>query len=248
MWLPMGSGSGSPREHRASDFGARAVIRSHMKIQLSNATERGSVITEFIFAFMIAGTVGVVLFALSYALMVTEVVQYVAFATSRAHMAGSLSPARQKENAEKKYKSLIEGQGAIARIFKSSWFELGSVDQIQIRQGEGASTGEADFIKQFGGGEMASKRGRFIGVVIPLTLKILNMRFKTLGSTNPNGSDDTFQTYVNAFLIREPSQLECRSFFQEKRNLSNWQNILSGQLPQVFTDESQWSLGEDNGC
>lgn len=248
MWLPSRNGTVASRECRESHLGTCTLMMARSLKKKSPPQSRGGVITEFIFAFMIAGAVGIVLFALSYSLMVTEVVQYIAFATSRAHMAGSISPAKQKENAERKYKSLTEGDGAIARTFKNSWFELGKVDQLQIRQGEGASTGEPDFTAQFGGGGIAFQRGRFIGIIVPLTLKILNMRFKFLGSTNPDQSDDTFKTYINAFLIREPSQLECRKFFQEKRNLSNWQNILAGQLPQNLTTENQWSLGEDNGC
>jgi hypothetical protein len=217
------------------------------KARLKDSSQFGVVTTEFIFSFLIASGLSIALFALTYTLLVVETLQYVSFSVARAQIASHLTPQKQMEVGRKKYQSLTQGDSAIARIFKSSWFEIDSPDEILIRQGQsGEGTGGAkDFSQDLGGGG-SNPHMRFQGVSIRFLPKILNFKLLSLGSTNPDEDPATFETRLNTMLIREPSQSECREFFKTKAQVNSWRDLLEGQN---FSIEPQdFGLFEDNGC
>lgn len=207
----------------------------------------GVVTTEFIFSFIIASGMSVVLFALTYTLLVVETLQYVSYSVARAHLASNLTPQKQIEAGRKKYSALTQGDSAIARIFKSSWFEIGSSDEIIFRQGLSAdgTGGPKDFSADLGGGG-ENINMRYQGVSFRFLPKILNIKLLSLGSTNPDGDDSVFETRINTMLIRESSQEECRQFYKSRTQVDVWKRLVENSSLTIVP--SEFSLAEDNGC
>jgi len=214
---------------------------SRLKIQY------GVVTTEFIFSFIIAAGISVVLFTLTYTLLVVETLQYVSYSVARAHLASNITPQKQMEAGQKKYTALTQGDSAIARIFKSSWFEIGAADEIIFRQGQSAdgTGGPKDFSGDLGGGG-ENINMRYQGVSVRFLPRILNFKLLSLGSTNPDGDDSVFETRINTMLIRESSQQECRQFYKARTQSNVWQNLVENSSLTIVP--SEFSLAEDNGC
>lgn len=151
------------------------------------------------------------------------------------------------EAGRKKYQSLTQGDTAIARIFKSSWFEIGSADEVMFRQGLSAegTGGAKDFSQDLGGGG-SNPHMRFQGVSIRFLPRILNIKLLSLGATNPDDDPATFETRINTMLIREPSQSECREFFKTKAEVNSWRDLVEGQNFSISPQD--FASPEDNGC
>lgn len=201
--------------------------------------QRGFIVTDFIFAIILASGIGVLLFSVSYSLVVVEITQYVSFATARAHLAGATDPNQQKEKARKKYDSLVTGKGPIASLYNNGWFEIAKSSAVDIRGGPSADgkTFNTDL-----GGEARADRNWFLGVSVPLTIKLMEFRFPLLGSTTSE-NEGGFKTRLNTMLIREPSSKECRDFFESRKQAL-------GSLPsaQPYYDQGAYIGMEDNGC
>ncbi|MCS6838704.1 MAG: hypothetical protein NZ480_07630 [Bdellovibrionaceae bacterium] len=211
-------------------------------------TYSGVVLTDFIFSLVIFGGMSVVLFALAYSLFVVEVTQYVAYSISRAHLAGNQSAQRQMEVAVDKYRSLLNQEGPIGRIFKNSWFRIEEPQRILVRQGNSGSSSISDFNQEFGNSD-SQVRGKFGGVSIRLAFNVLKINLPSLGSTQSEESEDPPTTYINAFMIREPSQRECLNFFQERASNRNlWRGVLSDPEFPIGNSQQFGFLGDDNGC
>lgn len=198
--------------------------------------QRGFVVTDFIFSIIIAVGLGVVVFSISYSLVVVEVTQYVSFATSRAHAAANKDPDEQKAKARRKFDHLINNNKAIGSIFKNGWFEIGTSAKVDIRSGK---TGDG---RTFEGLGDSPNRNWFIGVSVPLNIKVLALNLPLLGETAPDHPDG-FPTKLNSFLIREPSSKECKDFMEQRRNAIK--NLPSAQ---TYFDQNAYVAMEDNGC
>jgi len=209
--------------------------------------QRGVVVTEFIFSFLIAAGLSVVLFSLSYTLLVVETLQYVSFSVARAHLASNETPERQMEAGKKKYQALTQGDSAIANIFKSSWFQISPVDEIMFRQGLSAEgTGGANDFSQDLGGGTSNPNMRFQGISFRLVPKILNFNLPSLGGSNPENDDLAFETRINTMLIRESSQSECRQFFEKRKEVGAWRDAV--EILNFPLAPEEFSIAEDNGC
>ncbi|MBX2996259.1 MAG: hypothetical protein KF681_15645 [Bdellovibrionaceae bacterium] len=199
---------------------------------------------EFIFALVISAGLAVLLFSVSYTLAVVEVTQYVAYSTARAHLGSNKDPAAQKKAAIDKFKHLVAGKSAISSLYAGNWFEIGKPDELPVRGGPSADG--KTFGDDLAGGSdevQGSKRNWFIGVSVPLKAKILTMNLPLLGRTNPEDDDGSFSTRLNAMLIREPSQKECKDFFEKRRTALG--NLPSGA---GFYQQNAYVPMEDNGC
>ncbi len=208
-------------------------------------------ITEFLLSFVLVGGLSVVLFILNYTLFVVEAVQYVSFASSRAHMAGNINPAKQREAAQKKFESLTKNGTAIGQFFKSDWYEISKKDQLDIRQGPVNQDITLDKADNFGKGDAWEKI--FQGVSIQLTPNVMNQRLTGLGSTNPDGDASGFMVKITSILSREPTQLECQKFFEKRKEKNLWKDKLSDTSLETLGTEflnrsDDFYLGEDNGC
>lgn len=203
--------------------------------------QAGFIVADFIFAIVVASFMGVLLFGISYSLTVVEITQYVSFATSRAHMAGNKDPEGQRQKALRKFSSLTTGRTALGRVYNNGWFKI---DRPDIRSGpSGGATGNSPtFRADLAGGSDMPDRNWFIGVSIPLTLKLLSFNIPFLGNTTPD-SPEGLKTHVSAMLIRDPSQSECQEFMAERQQALG--NLPSGQR---FYDQGAYVPIEDNGC
>lgn len=204
--------------------------------------QRGVVTMEFIFALVISAGLAVLLFSVSYTLAVVEVTQYVAYSAARAHLGSNKDPAAQKKAAIDKFKHLVAGKSAISSIYAGNWFEIVKPDELAVRGG--ASADGKTFGEDLAGGSDLPNRNWFQGVSVTLKAKILTMNLPLLGKTDPEGQDgNAFSTRLNAILIREPSQKECKDFFEKRRTAI-------GNLPSSagFYQQNAYVPVEDNGC
>jgi len=201
--------------------------------------QSGVVTVEFIFSFVIASCLSVLLFTVCYTLSVVEVSQYVVFASARAHLASNKDPSAQRQAAIAKFTQLTTGRSAIATLYDGTWFVIAKPSELDIRQG---LTGDGrTFGADLAGG--SDLRNWFIGVSAPLTAKIMAMTLPILGSTNPDNDGNFFKTRVNAMMIREPSQKECQDFMEQRRSALS--ALPSGQK---FYQPNSYVAIEDNGC
>lgn len=202
--------------------------------------ESGVITVDFMFAIITAGAFTALLFSMSYALCVVEVTQYVMFSTARAYIASNKDYSAQTEAARLKYTNLTVGNGPIASLYATSWFTLSKPDQLDIRGGYGG--GDKQFSEDLAGGSDAENRNWFQGVSTELTLGILAFSVPGLGATYENDESD-FKTRVNAILIRESTQQECRDFIEARRAAIG--RLSSGGR---YYQPSAYVPMEDNGC
>lgn len=200
--------------------------------------QSGLIIADFVFSISLASALGVLLFSISYALAVVEVTQYVSFSVARAHMAGHKNYTEQERKARAKYAQLTTGQGAIGSLYGNSWFTAGAADKLDVR---GGPTGnDRMFSEDLAGG--ADRRNWFIGVSVPLTIGILKLNLPLFGDTAPD-NDDGMQTSLNAMLIRDPSEKECKDFMEQRRAALK---VLPSGV--TYYEPASYIPIEDNGC
>lgn len=201
--------------------------------------QSGFIVTDFIFSIILASAIGVLLFSVSYSLVVVEITQYVSFSAARAHLAGNKDPDQQKDKARRKYDALVTGKGPVASVYSNGWFEVAKSAAIDIRGGPTADnrTFQTDLA-----GEERPTRNWFMGVSVPLTIKLMEFRMPLLGSTTSE-NEGGFKTRLNSMLIRDPSSKECRDFMDSRR--AALQALPSAQ---TYFDQGSYVPMEDNGC
>lgn len=165
--------------------------------------ERGNLAIDFIFGMTLTFASMAIFFALSFSLSVTEIAQYVAFATARTYTAAHKDEATQQERANLKYQQLIN-TGVFKTLLKESdWFKLhppvinSSNDQ------------ETYF-------PVSDARDIFVGPKFKFEANMLDMNLPLLGSSSEQGG---FVANINAFIGREPSFSECMVYQISKKQM-----------------------------
>ena len=205
--------------------------------------EKGQLMTEFLFAIVIAFGLFSLFFAISYTFSVVEISQYIVYSTARTHAASNLDKETQRQEAIKKFNSLTRSS-ALGSLYSGSWFSFGPIAENMFRQGEGEtysnelarpSTGNDEYLKVF------------VGVSVPLEARIMStaiaIPFITSGGADEENS--VFKTNVNTMLIREVSQKECQDLHWGDGRKQALKGLKSGQ---AFYQESKYFRMEDNGC
>ncbi len=208
------------------------------KLQVNN--QSGLIMMDFMFAIILASGLGVLLFSISYSLVVVEVTQYLSYSTARAHLASNKDPQAQAAKARAKYGALTGSKNAVGTLYQNGWFEAAKGDAVDIR---GGITGDGkSFSDDLAGGSDSPERNWFLGVSVPLTIKLMKFNFPFLGNTAPD-EEDGFKTRLNTMLIRESSEKECKDFIENRRTAL-------GSLPSATTyyDPAAYVPMEDNGC
>lgn len=211
-----------------------------MKKKLLVNNQSGLIMVDFIFAIILTAGMGVLLFSISYSMVAVEVTQYLSYSTARAHLGSNKDPEAQEAKARAKYSALIGSKNAVGTLYQNGWFEAGKGDTVDIRSG---ITGNGkSFSDDLAGGSDSPERNWFLGVSVPLTIKLMKFKFPFLGDTAPD-YDDGFKTRLNTMLIRESSTKECRDFMENRRSAL-------GALPSATTyyDPAAYVPMEDNGC
>ncbi len=204
--------------------------------------EGGFVAAEFVFALTMAAGIGIALFAITYTLTVAEVAQYIAFATSRAQLAGHIDIDSQEKRGLDTYNEIKKDE-----IFKTmfsfkknstAWFSLPPAPEQKL--GRNIS----DVFNEY---PVSSNRVPNTGVRIRFVSKILNLKLPLLGRLMGEDSEG-LDANVTSFLMREPTQYEC-----QQQMLSRSEVIFKlDPRFQSYTSSSgginKGSSMEDNGC
>ncbi len=211
----------------------KSVMNKKIRTSLGLCSNHGLISIDFLFGFLLSFAFLIVFFALAYSLTIVEVVQYIAFASSRTYMAADIDMNAQKANAQAKAESLIKGK--FAQYMGPSWFAIGS---------------GANLIKTIANDSSVNAKGGpeyFVGVQIPLTIRLLDFRIPFFGRTKATNAGEGFQTQVSSYLIREPTERECLEFN------ANRATLLMNSTPGAGFNSIPNFLGSyarisDNGC
>ena len=179
---------------------------------------KGFLVFDFMFAFLIVIGMSMLLLITNYALSMMEVVQYMTFASSRSYYASDISEAEQKNSAIAKFESLRE-QKILKNLLNKNLFTV--------------TTEHGDHSEYF----EDNNNKNLVGTKTSVSVKVLSKSLPLIGSA---GSENDFQTTVISMLGREPSMTECMSFVQQKAQL------IQGLYSELegFNAYSFW----DNGC
>lgn len=196
---------------------------------------------DFIFSFVLAFGLCSVLFVVTYTFAMTEVAQYVVFASSRAHAAAHVDVATQAQMGKDKFDELLANK-VLAPMFKADgWFVLNNLD---IRSG---GAGGKTFDNEYSG---YRERIPFIGVRADFEPRILSIRVPFLGTTNnPDGGG--YKAKLTAFIIREPSQKECweqQVKLRYRAILELDQRYKGSGTVNALAGVEKYVPMEDNGC
>ncbi len=146
------------------------------------------------------------LLRISVSLISVQMAQYIAFAAARAHSAADVTPQDQVSAGEAKYKKLLNDAGIMAGFLKAG-------DTIQNNGVIGIFN---SVYHPAPGDEGSDENGTpFVGVRSEIKLPRFGFSIPFLGRTAD--TDEDFKAYVNAMQFREPSNEECRRFFQTDR-------------------------------
>lgn len=199
--------------------------------------ERGMLSAEFIFALVLVVGLCCVLFAMNFTLAMAEVSQYIAFSSARAFAAAHITPEKQVQLAQDKFESLRNNQvlrPILNRQDGEGWFQL---ENLEVRTGVNGDDYSGEYV-------YTENRVPQVGVRFKFVPKVLNMKIAFLGSTSEDGED--FGANITGFLIREPTQLECRRQMMQRYTqilqLDSRYGTLGSRGSNKYIDM------EDNGC
>ncbi|MDE0119489.1 MAG: hypothetical protein OXM55_05725 [Bdellovibrionales bacterium] len=198
---------------------------------------RGSLTVQFLLGFILILSFVFLFSAMTFTLAVSEVTQYITFASSRTLFLGDGSKALQQRMAREKYDSLVQNSDF-------SKFFTGANKLFEIKEtGGDLMPGEGlGFNREFS--PSSEIPYLFYGVWTKFIPKILEV--DTLwGSTEEEAA--FFETVVGSYLGREPTKKECEEFAKKR-----WEFIVEKHNPPSFFDgnvDPRYREGfGDNGC
>ncbi len=178
----------------------------------------GFITVDFLFATILTFGLTGIIFALSTALTIIEVSQYVTYSSARAYSAAHIDLPHQEEAARKKFEALRETPG-IGNLITNRHFNLSDP-----KPGPGPS--------------YHTTHNDMHGVSATLTLAGLNFQIPIFGTTRQ--TQEPFQTTVHSYLGRHPSQAECQKVNEQRWDfISSWYSLPLASPPLVIMD---------NGC
>lgn len=208
---------------------------------------RGVLTAEFIFAFVMAFGLMAILLSLTSTLAAVEVAQYIVFSTSRAYSAAHVDEAQQRAFAEKKFTSLIKNL-EISPLLSGDDTGFFSIKNLEIRGGV-AGAAPPTYNDLYGTSEPT--RFPHTGVRVTFAANVLRKKLPFLGNTYSGDTD--FETHLNAFLLREPTQAECNEQLKTPQHyeqillLDPRYGLLGGLYKAEYNDNAATPV-EDNGC
>lgn len=189
--------------------------------------EKGLLTLDLMFALVLVGAFFVVLFAVMFTLSLTSVAQYISFASARSYSLAHFSLEEQEARAESTFTALIENP-ELAPLMTGSLFEITDFEAN-------------DFNALY---EPIDPNGFvFHGVRLEILSRMLSFRVPFFGATS--GSERGFRAHVNSYLLREPTENECRQFFADRYRLIAEKVAPTAPLP---LDAAFDGVMQDNGC
>jgi hypothetical protein len=209
-------------------------------------SEAGFIMADFIFSFVLVLGVGIFIFALTFSLATIEISQYIVWSAARNFSSANISEAQARLSSTKKFKALSEqfplltGAGGA----ESPWFELNNFTAENHENNPQFSqkvTNASDRLNRDGSLE---RRQPWIGASASIYLKLfgtMNVPFFGRVTDDP---ESTFKFRVYAFILRHPSNDECRGFFEKRFS----EGIKTLAPMTDIGDASKYYPPEDNGC
>jgi len=200
--------------------------------------QKGQLTLDFLFGCVLILGVSILLAALTFALTLTEVVQYVSFAGARAYFAADYSPVEQGQAANAKVAALLSSLPFLMGAEKNKWIVLTQRGADNF----GASYRDADI-------HANPTHSQFTGYQIKFNLPIVNLKLPLLGDVlTPPGNAQGFSATVSSFLMREPTFTECQAYnnmiYQALTALDSGYSIAT----QYGTPAANFVAINDNGC
>lgn len=206
----------------------------------------GFITIDFMFAIVIAFSLVLLVFAVTFTLSIVEVTQYIVYSAARAQSAGNIDPETQVKAAREKYKSLVKHE-VFESLFTGPFFEISDFNKLDVRPGILEGEGRSFYNeKDYSSTRMDPNRPVFQGVRTDFTSKILQLKIPFIGTVGAD--EDGFKTRILSILLREPSIAECTDFMKERMK-TLW-NLNKGRA-SIFKNNARKDLSvawEDNGC
>ncbi len=203
--------------------------------KISRRSESGFLTVDFMMAMIVTIGCMMLLLRITVSLISVQMAQYIVYAAARAHSAADLTEQDQIAAGELKYKKLLSNAGIMAGFLKPG----------ATIQSNGVIGNFNSIYNPPSGDDGTDENGTpFVGARSEIKLPRLGFSIPFLGRTAD--ADEEFKAYVNAMIFREPSNDECRRFFQPAR----YQTILN--LDSRFTKAANFATDyvplEDSGC
>jgi hypothetical protein len=198
-------------------------------------SESGFLTVDFMMAMIVTLGCMMLLLRITVSLISVQMAQYIVYAAARAHAAGDLTEQDQIAAGELKYKKLLSNAGIMAGFLKPG----------NTIQKNGVIGNFNEIYSPPPGDDGTDENGTpFVGARSEVKLPRLGFSVPFLGRTAD--ADEEFKAYVNAMIFREPSNDECRRFFQPTR----YQTILNldGRFNRAAGNATDYVPMEDSGC
>lgn len=215
----------------------------------------GFIVADFLFAFVLVISISIFIFGLTFSLATVEVGQYIVWSTARNYSMGNTSAAAAEIGARKKFGNItaafpsLTGNGAT-----DPWFEL--LDTNLAVGDLSDSSVDATFAALISSDDKTNRyRQPWTGASAKIYLKLFaGFQIPFLGPVAAAKED--FEFPLRAFMIRSPSEEECRNFFyQNQRYDEGILKLENGTLAVPLRANSLPAggatlngHGEDNGC
>lgn len=208
-------------------------------------SQSGFIIADFLFSFVLVISIGIIMFALTFALATVEISQYIVWSAARTYSAANFDEATARAAASRKFANLsaqfpkLTGSGSDSPWFTLDNFSAQNFESDPVFQNKVANNN--DRLNRDGNLE---RRQPWIGARADIYLKLFsNMSVPFLGKVS-NDAENVFKFQIYSFIIRNPSYKECVNFFRHRFR----EGIQSIDTFSGLGEEIQDYVVEDNGC
>ncbi len=219
--------------------------------QQRKKSQSGFIIAEFLFSFAMVLSIGIIMFALTFALATVEIAQYIVWSSARTFSSANVDEATARTAATTKFNKLsaqfpkLTGAGGEA----SPWFTLDSFSATNFENDPAFQAKISNTNDRTNRDGNLERRQPWNGARAYIYLKLFaNMSIPFFGKVSTD-AENTFKFPVYSFIIRNPSYQECTDFFKNRftrgiKPLDTEQfSTLQDPVPAL-----QGYVVEDNGC
>ena len=191
----------------------------------------GQATLDFLFATVLVTGTAALICALTMALTLIEVAQYVSFSGARSYMAADKNISMQRQAADQQIESLKK-LPFLSASTSNGWIVIkprGAKDYSDYAQSKGVTL---------------DHRNQFTGYQMEVALPLLKIKIPLMGNIMSSSDDEDVTVTISSFLMRDPTFDECVSF-----NNQVWQALVnrSGNY-QKAQGASFTAAVNDNGC
>ena len=210
---------------------------------------KGQVTIDFLFASVLILSVTTLLMALTIALSLSEVLQYVSFSAARCYFAAAEKEEDQANAAEIKAHTLLtNGLPFLRGALSNGWIKIsgGAINPNNPR-----AKNYNDYAQTLGVSSQSvngSNRSQFIGYQIKFEIPILGLKLPLLGpAISPPEGKSGFEATVSSMLMREPTHSECTTYTNKSYDTIINKNSAFGRA-KMNTTLTNFVAINDNGC